>query len=58
MLGGNWKTNSEIQEQLLLNMQHAEASSLSLLDLLSKLVDEKRRFESTDEAASGEIDLF
>jgi len=58
MLGGNWKTNTEIQEQLLLNMQFAEASSATLLQLLSKLVDEKKRFESTGEDSAGDIDLF
>ena len=58
MLSGDWKNNIEIQEQLLLNMQCAENASSQLLELLSKLVDEKKRFESTDEDSSGEIDLF
>ena len=57
-LKGDWEHNLELQEQLLLNMQCAETASVNLLDLLSKLVDEKKRFESTDEDASGEIDLF
>ena len=58
MLKGDWEHNQELQEQLLLNMQCAETASVNLLELLSKLVDEKKRFESTDEDASGEIDLF
>lgn len=58
MLAGDWKNNIELQEQLLLNMQCAETSSAELLDLLSKLVDEKKHFESTDEDSTGEIDLF
>lgn len=58
MLKGDWEHNLELQEQLLLNMQCAETASVNLLDLLSKLVDEKKRFESTDEDASGEVDLF
>lgn len=58
MLKGDWEHNMELQEQLLLNMQCAETASVNLLDLLSKLIDEKKRFESTDEDASGEIDLF
>lgn len=58
MLKGDWRNNIELQEQLLLNMQCAENASAELLNLLSKLVDEKKRFESTDEDSSGEIDLF
>ena len=58
MLAGDWKNNIELQEQLLLNMQCAEDASAQLLDLLSKLVDEKKRFESTDEDNTGDIDLF
>lgn len=58
MLSGNWKTNTEIQEQMLLNIQYAESSSSELLSYLSKLVEEKKRFESTDEDAAGDIDLF
>lgn len=58
MLKGDWKNSLELQEQLLLNMQCAETSSAQLLELLSKLVDEKKQFESTDEDSSGEIDLF
>lgn len=58
MLKGDWKNSVELQEQLLLDMQCAETASVDLLDLLSKLVDEKKRFESTDEDAAGDIDLF
>jgi len=58
MLAGDWRNNIEIQEQLFLNMECAERSSAELLELLSKLVVEKKRFESTDEESSGEIDLF
>lgn len=58
MLGGDWKNNLEIQDQMLLNMQCAESASKELLNLLNKLVDEKKRFESTAEDSSGEIDLF
>ena len=58
MLKGDWKTNIELQEQLLLNMTSAEAASIELLDSLLKLVDEKKRFESTDEDSAGDIDLF
>jgi len=58
MLKGDWENNMELQEQLLLNMQCAEKASVELLELLSNLVDEKKRFESTDEDSSGEIDLF
>ncbi|MDH5395758.1 MAG: methyl-accepting chemotaxis protein [Gammaproteobacteria bacterium] len=58
MLRGDWKNNIELQEQLLLNMLCAELSSNELLELLSRLVEEKKRFESTDEDSSGEIDLF
>lgn len=58
MLKGDWENNMELQEQLLLNMQCAETASVELLDLLSKLVDEKKLFESTDEDSSGDIDLF
>lgn len=58
MLRGDWKNNIELQEQLLLNMLCAESSSNELLELLSRLVEEKKRFESTDEDSSGEIDLF
>ena len=58
MLGGEWRKSLEIQEQLLLNMEYAEKSSTQLLDLLSKLVEEKQRFESTDENSAGDIDLF
>lgn len=58
MLKGDWEHSTELQEQLLLNMQCAESASVELLDLLSKLADEKKRFESTDEDSAGEIDLF
>ncbi len=58
MLKGDWKNCIELQEQLLLNMRSAESSSAELLHLLSKLVDEKKRFESTDEDSAGDIDLF
>ena len=58
MLQGDWENNMELQEQLLLNMQCAESSSEELLLLLSKLADEKKRFESTDEDSAGDIDLF
>lgn len=58
MLKGDWKNSVELQEQLLLNMQCAETASVELLNLLSKLADEKKRFESTDEDSAGEIDLF
>lgn len=58
MLGGDWKNNIEIQEQLLLNMQCAERASSELLQLLDDLVEEKKRFESTGEDTAGEIDLF
>lgn len=58
MLKGDWVNNLELQEQLLLNMKCAESDSAELLLLLSKLVEEKKRFESTDEESSGEIDLF
>lgn len=58
MLKGDWKNNIELQDQLLLNMQCAEVASNELLELLSQLVEEKKRFESTDEEDSGEIDLF
>ena len=58
MLKGDWKNSVELQEQLLLDMQCAETASVDLLDLLSKLADEKKRFESTDEDAAGDIDLF
>lgn len=58
MLSGDWRNNLEIQEQLFLNMQCAEKASSELLGLLAELVEEKKRFESTDEASSGEIDLF
>ena len=58
MLKGDWNNSVELQEQLLLNMQCAETASVELLNLLSKLADEKKRFESTDEDSAGEIDLF
>lgn len=58
MLAGDWRHNQEIQEQLFLNMECAERSSAELLELLAKLLVEKKRFESTDEESSGEIDLF
>ena len=58
MLKGDWEASIELQEQLLLNMQCAEEASVELLDLLSKLADEKKQFESTDEDSAGEIDLF
>ena len=58
MLKGDWEYNMELQEQLLLNMQCAEQASVDLLDLLSKLADEKKQFESTDEDSAGDIDLF
>ena len=58
MLKGDWENNLELQEQLLLNMQCAEKASVELLELLGNLVEEKKRFESTDEDDSGEIDLF
>jgi len=58
MLQGDWRNSIELQDQLLLNMTSAESASSQLLGLLSKLVDEKRKFESTDEDSSGEIDLF
>lgn len=61
MLNGDWKNSIELQDQLLLNMQCAENSNtelLRLLRLLGQLVEEKKRFESTDEDDSGEIDLF
>lgn len=58
MLKGHWRESIELQDQLLLNMQSAEKSSSELLCLLDELVHEKKRFEVTDESASGEIDLF
>lgn len=58
MLKGDWKNNIELQDQILLNMQCAESSSIELMNLLSKLVDEKKQFESTDENSAGDIDLF
>lgn len=58
MLKGNWKESIELQEQLLLNMQSAEESSATLLGLLGEIVEEKKRFESTDEDSAGDIDLF
>ena len=58
MLKGDWEYNMELQEQLLLNMQCAEQASVDLLNLLSKLADEKKQFESTDEDSAGDIDLF
>ena len=58
MLKGDWNNSVELQEQLLLNMQCAETASVELLNLLSKLADEKKHFESTDEDSAGEIDLF
>ena len=58
MLKGDWEHSTELQEQLLLNMQCAESASVELLELLSKLADEKKRFESTDEDNAGDIDLF
>jgi len=58
MLQGDWKNNLELQEQLLLNMTSAESASAELLKLLSKLLEEKKQFESTDEESAGDIDLF
>lgn len=58
MLKGDWKNSIELQDQLLLNMECAESASAELLGLLTKLVDEKKRFESTDEEDAGDIDLF
>jgi len=58
MLKGDWENCMELQEQLLLNMQCAENASVELLELLSKLADEKKHFESTNEEAAGDIDLF
>ena len=58
MLKGDWEHNMELQDQLLLNMQCAERASVELLELLGNLVDEKKRFESTDEDSAGDIDLF
>jgi len=58
MLKGEWENSMELQEQLLLNMQCAENASVELLELLSKLADEKKHFESTNEEAAGDIDLF
>jgi len=58
MLKGDWENNMERQEQLLLNMQCAENVSVKLLELLSELANEKKRFESTDEEVAGDIDLF
>ncbi len=58
MLRGEWRKSTEVQEQLLVNMQYAEKSSTQLLELLGKLVEEKQRFESTADDTVGDIDLF
>ena len=58
MLKGVWISNIELQEQLLLNMSITETASSELLELLNKLVDEKKQFKSKDEDSAGDIVLF
>lgn len=58
MLKGVWISNIELQEQLLLNMSITETASSELLELLNKLVDEKKQFKSKDEDSAGDIALF
>ena len=58
MLKGVWISNIELQEQLLLNMSITETASSELLELLNKLVDEKKQFKNKDEDSAGDNHLF
>ena len=56
---GDWQHNVHLQQQILDCMQNAEQNSQQLIDLLDRLVDEKKQFECTSTTGgAGEIDLF
>ena len=54
----DWQHSEAIQTAILHNIRVAEDSSFTLIQLLSRLIDEKKLFESSSSEVEGEIDLF
>ncbi len=54
----DWTLSIEMQDELLQIFGEAESASRELISLVDSLAEEKRHFESTDAASSGEVELF
>lgn len=54
----DWQHNKAMQEEMLENIRTAEQNSSILIALLTRLIDEKEKFEFSTSDDEGEIDLF
>jgi len=58
ILEKDWKHDLALAEKLIENYTIAEHSSRELIQIISKLVEEKHKFETTDDSTEAEIDFF
>lgn len=58
ILDQDWKQDSELAEQLIGHYTEAERSSRELIHIISELVEEKHKFETTDKKTQTEVALF
>ena len=58
ILALDWKTDSVLSDQLLKIYREAEDASSELIKMVSKLVLEKQKFETSDSTTESEIDFF
>jgi len=54
----DWKHDSTLSDKLFNIYRDAEVASKELVEIISKLVIEKQKFETTDTATEAEIDFF
>jgi hypothetical protein len=54
----DWQHNADLCKELVATYQKAENSSRQLINIVTDLVAEKNKFETTDEATEAEIDFF
>jgi len=57
LVAQDWKHDLKIQEEILALFQQTESNSREVVQLVDRLVDEKKRYESTSDADT-EIELF
>ena len=58
ILEQDWKQDLKLAEKLIENYTKAEHSSRELIQIISELVEEKHKFETTNDATEAEIDFF
>ncbi len=57
LLEGEWQQNEQSQQEILHCLQTAEDNSLHLIELLTRLIEEKKQYETLNTGAT-EIELF